>query len=73
MTINGADLAGKTDSNWNRLIQPLDQGNFDLQTLLGKLEDIGYTGAVGIMCFGIGGDAEEHLTRSMATWRKLEK
>lgn len=71
VSINGADVAGKPDPDWSRLIQPLDQGTFDIHALLKTLRELGYTGPVALMCYGIGGDAREHLTRSIAQWRKL--
>ncbi len=71
VTLNGADLAGKTDPDWQRLIQPLDCGSFDLSGLLGELKQSGYRGPIGLMCYGIGGDAELHLARSIARWREL--
>jgi sugar phosphate isomerase/epimerase len=72
VSINGADLAGKGDRNWNRLIQPLNQGTFDVFGLLKTLKEQGYTGPVALMCYGIGGDAKEHLSRSIAEWRRLQ-
>lgn len=66
VTINGAKLGAKT---WtNGLIQPLDQGDFDNRRLLATLRQIGYRGPVGLMCYGIPGDAREHLQRSMKVW-----
>jgi sugar phosphate isomerase/epimerase len=67
VTINGAQLGTKT---WtNGLIQPLDQGNFDNRQLLATLREIGYRGPIGLMCYGIPGDAREHLERSRKVWR----
>ncbi len=71
ITINGADLAGKNDTDWKRLIEPLDCGTVDIGQLLQKIDAIGYTGPIGLMCYGIAGDAQKHLARSIATWRKL--
>ena len=66
VTINGARLGAKT---WtNGLIQPLDQGDFDNRRLLATLRQIGYRGPIGLMCYGIPGDAREHLERSMKVW-----
>jgi sugar phosphate isomerase/epimerase len=53
---------------WHR--QPLDRGSFDVAGLLETLDELGYTGPIGLQCFGIGGDAREHLACSMAAWRK---
>ncbi|MHB0960621.1 MAG: sugar phosphate isomerase/epimerase family protein [Pirellulaceae bacterium] len=71
VTINGADLAGKNDPDWQRLIQPLDRGSFDLPSLLKELAAMDYSGPIGLMCYGIVGDSQEHLTRSIARWRQL--
>jgi sugar phosphate isomerase/epimerase len=71
VTINGADLAGKSDPGWQRLIQPLDRGSFDVRGVLRELKQLNYRGPIGLMCYGIAGDSEEHLARSMARWREL--
>lgn len=69
VTLNGATVGSTT---WtNGLIRPLDEGDFDNRQLLATLRDIGYTGPVGLMCYGIPGDARDHLSRSMTAWRKL--
>lgn len=69
VTINGAKLGATT---WTHgLIQPLDQGDFDNAQLLATLSEAGYRGPVGLMCYGIPGDAREHLERSMNAWKKL--
>ncbi len=68
VTINGADNEGE---NWDRLIQPLDRGSFDVYGFLKTLRGLGYTGPVGLQCYGIQGDAREHLARSINAWRKL--
>jgi sugar phosphate isomerase/epimerase len=67
VTINGAQIGSRT---WtNGLIQPLDRGDFDNRQLLATLREIGYRGPIGQMCYGIPGDAREHLERSMKVWR----
>lgn len=65
----------QTDAkSWtNGLTQPLDKGDFDNGQLLATLAQIGYRGPVGLMCYGIPDNAREHLTRSMAVWRKLKE
>jgi len=69
VTINGAKVGSK---DWAGLIQPLDQGDFNNRQLLAILREIGYAGPIGVMCFGIPGDAREHLQRSLKTWRTWE-
>jgi len=66
VTINGAQVGSST---WtDGLIQPLDRGDFDNRQLLATLQEIGYRGPIGLMCYGIQGDAREHLERSMKVW-----
>jgi sugar phosphate isomerase/epimerase len=65
--INGAKVGS---AEWtNGLIQPLDQGDFDNPALLALLRQAGYRGPVALMCYGIPGDAREHLERSMRVWK----
>jgi sugar phosphate isomerase/epimerase len=67
VSINGADHEG----GWDRLIQPLDRGTFDVYGLLGKLTVMGYTGPIALQCHQVPGDTEENLRRSMAAWRQF--
>ena len=73
VSINGADERDEKTTNWKRYIQPLGSGDFDMATFLKTLKQLGYKGPIGLQCFGIGGDAREHLARSMAAWRKLNE
>lgn len=70
VSINGADEFD-AQPGWDRYIQSLDRGSFDLRTFLRTLRVVGYTGPVGLQCYGLGGDARDHLARSIAAWRKL--
>jgi len=65
VSINGAEHEG----GWDRLIQPLDRGEFDVYSLLKKLVALGYHGPIGLQCYHVPGDREQNLTRSMAAWR----
>lgn len=67
VTINGADHAG----DWNRLIQPLDGGEIDVYKFLKQLKKLGYSGPIGLQHYGIKGDAQENLKRSMNAWKKF--
>jgi len=73
VSINGAEPEAKSEPGWAKLIQPLDQGTLDIYGLLKTLDKLDYTGPVALMCYGIGGDAQEHLARSMAEWRRLQE
>jgi sugar phosphate isomerase/epimerase len=68
VTINGADRHG---GDWDRLIQPLDRGDFDVEGFLKILVGLGYRGPIGLQCYGIKGNAEENLRRSMRAWREM--
>ncbi len=67
VSINGADHEG----GWDRLIQPLDRGAFDVYSVVKKLKQYGYNGPVGLQCYNVKGDAKENLTRSMNAWKKF--
>ena len=73
VSINGAEPEAKAEPGWAKLIQPLDQGTLDTYGLLKTLKKLDYTGPVALMCYGIGGDAKEHLTGSIAEWRRLQQ
>jgi sugar phosphate isomerase/epimerase len=72
ISINGADNFDEK-AGWDRLIQPLDSGDFDMGKFLKTLKELGYKGPIGLQCYGIGGDAREHLARSMGAWKKLSQ
>ena len=72
VSLNGADNQDPKPG-WERYIQPLGQGNFDVSAFLETLNSLGYRGAVGLQCYGIGGDTREHLARSMTAWLALRK
>jgi sugar phosphate isomerase/epimerase len=67
VTINGADPKG----DWDRLIQPLGCGSYDVRGLIAKLRQLGYIGPVGLQCYNVKGDKYENLKRSMAAWQMM--
>jgi len=69
VSINGADNEG----GWDKLIQPLDRGEFDVRRFLVQLKDVGYAGPIGLQCYNIKGDIRENLERSMKAWRELSQ
>jgi sugar phosphate isomerase/epimerase len=68
VSINGADEYSEAP-DWSRYIQPLGRGSFDMYRFLVTLHDLGFAGPVGLQCYGIPGDAREHLAESMEAWR----
>jgi len=73
VSLSGSDAAAEVKSGKGKWIQPLDAGSYDIFAFLKRLKDLGYRGPVGLQCYGIGGDARDHLARSMAAWRKLNE
>jgi len=71
VSINGSDRSADIRGGKGKWIAPLDEGNFDMAGLLRTLRRIGYTGPVGLQCYGLRGDARDHLSRSVAVWRRL--
>ena len=71
VTINGADRAADIQAGKGKWIQPLDSGTFDNFRLLKLLVALGYKGPIGLQCYGLPGDAREHLARSITAWRRL--
>ena len=69
---NGADVQDDQPS-WQHYIQPLDRGSFDLCSFLKVLDELGYKGPVGLQCYGIGGDAREHLGSLDGRLAKIKK
>ena len=72
VSIHGGDTAEEIHAGKGNWIQPLDSGSFDVFNLLKTLREMGYSGPVGLQCYGIPGDARDHLTRSITAWRKLQ-
>jgi hypothetical protein len=71
VSINGTDDGVSIKTGKGNWIQPLDSGTFRISSVLNTLHELGYRGPVGLQCYGIAGDARDHLSRSMAAWRKL--
>ncbi len=71
VTISGADTGDTRAMGWDRLIQPLDSGTYDLGTFLRTLRNLGYTGPIGFQGYNIKGEPREILARSIAAWRNF--
>ena len=72
VTINGADTGDTRQFGWDRLIQPLDAGTYDVAAFLAKVRAAGYTGPIGFQGFAIKEDSRAVLSRTMAAWRKMQ-
>lgn len=69
VSINGADVK-QPGYSWDRLIQPLGQGDFDVCDLLKKLTAAGYRGPIGQQCYAVKGDPVENLKQSIKAWNE---
>ena len=71
VSINGADNGDTKKLDWNKLIQPLDAGSYDVAALLKTLKELGYTGPIGFQGYGIKGDARDILQHTMTGWKRI--
>lgn len=71
--ISGADEIPSGKPDWQRLIQPLGQGTFDMRRVIRTLDRIGYKGQVNLQCYQIKLPASEHLAASVEAWEKLNQ
>jgi sugar phosphate isomerase/epimerase len=69
VTICGAD-SGVTGGKWDKLIQPLGEGSYDVGIVIRKLRELGYTGSVGFQGYAIKLPPRDLLTRTMNAWKK---
>ena len=72
VTLHGADGGDTQNLSWDRLIQPLGQGTYDVPALLRKLQRVGYTGPIGFQGYGIAGDPAQVLAATMAAWKQMK-
>ena len=72
VTINGADKGDTKAMNWDRLIQTLDSGTYDVAGFVARLQsEVGWNGPIGLQAYGVKGDRKTNLTKSMSAWRKM--
>jgi len=70
VSINGADKGDTHQMGWDRLIQPLGRGDYDVLNVLKILKNSGYKNPIGLQCYNIKGQPEEFLKESVTTWKK---
>lgn len=73
VSICGADNGETGKMDWDRLIQPLGQGTFDVYYLVKLLADKGFKGPFGLQCYGLKGDPDTYLPHSGETWKSFKK
>jgi sugar phosphate isomerase/epimerase len=72
VTVNGADVPAG-DLGWDRLIQPLGAGDYDVFAFVSRLRKLGYSGPIGLQGYGLKGDPSSNLARSLAAWRRFKE
>jgi len=73
VSINGTDTGDTKNMDWDQLIQPLGEGDFDTYQIVKLLKDKGYNGLFGLQCYNINQDCEVALTNSMKTWKQYQE
>lgn len=73
VTINGADTGDTKSMNWDRLIQSLERGSYDVRGFVGVLIKSGYAGPIGFQGYGITDDPRNVMTRSMKFWQSIDR
>lgn len=73
VSINGADAGDTNQMDWDRLIQPLGRGDYDVLNVLEILKKLGYKNPIGLQCYNIKGQPEDFLKESVTTWKKYIK
>jgi len=73
VSICGADGGDTKSMGWDRLIQPLGQGSFDVYRLVELLVEKGYQGPIGLQCYNLKGSPENYLPQSTETWKTFKQ
>lgn len=73
ITINGADGGDTRKLGWDKLIQPLGRGSYDVKTFVANARAAGYRGPFGFQGYGIKMDAKELLKETMSAWKGMVK
>jgi len=72
VTVNGADGGETRGMGWERLIQTLDRGDYDVGDFLRRLRtEAGWRGPGGLQADGVAGERRTNLRGSMAAWRAM--
>lgn len=71
ISISGADTGQTTEMEWDRLIQPVGKGSYDVYQVVKDLWDLNYQGPIGFQCYNIDGNPREFLKTSMDSYRSF--
>ena len=71
ITINGTDAGDTQNLGWDKLIQPLGRGTYDVGSFVAKARAAGYGGPFGFQGYGIKMQPKELLKETMDGWGKM--
>ena len=71
ITINGADTGDTRKLGWDKLIQPLGRGTYDVKAFVANARAAGYRGPFGFQGYAIKMDSKELLKETMEAWKGM--
>jgi sugar phosphate isomerase/epimerase len=71
ITINGADTGDTRKLGWDKLIQPLGRGTYDVKTFVANARAAGYRGPFGFQGYGIKMESKELLKETVEAWKGM--
>ena len=71
--VSGAETGDTQAMGWDKLIQPLGQGSYDVGAVFRTLKALNYSGPVGVIGFGIRQPAKKHLKQSIDYWQGMDR
>jgi len=72
ITINGADGGDTRKLGWDKLIQPLGRGTYDVKTFVANARAAGYRGPFGFQGYAIKMEPTELLRETMEAWKGMK-
>lgn len=73
ITINGADGGDTRKLGWDKLIQPLGRGSYDVKAFVANARAAGYRGPFGFQGYAIKMDSQDLLKETMTAWKGMVK
>jgi sugar phosphate isomerase/epimerase len=71
ITINGADGGDTRKLGWDKLIQPLGRGSYDVKAFVANARAAGYRDPFGFQGYAIKMDSKELLKETMEAWKGM--
>lgn len=68
--VSGAETGDTRKMGWDKLIQPLGQGSYDVRNIFRILKDLKYKAPIGVIGYQIKLPAKQHLKQSITYWKE---